>query len=191
MNKRNNQDEWEIVEKGIEDLHTQMLIKGTNFISETSDILNFYCSCGEPMNVNAVKNEEFMYYRAICKGCGYKIEGIFRWFEEKEADRKLGNEMFFNVPVYIPLVKKDELQKIIFTLEKGELEIAFIDLNGNPILQGILAPIKGGTLYKIYEFGKVKEEMVNIYFDPLGEVRYSLLCLENALKRKILPLQPL
>lgn len=138
---------------------------------------------------NKCREDEALTFRAECEECGYSTSMISRPYEDPVKRRLLGNEYFFTSPMALVYVSGDELEKIVLGMEKGLLEITFIDLNEGPFLEATLSPVKGITLYGIYEMSKREKNNVHVFFEPEKSSRYSLMFLNRNSEKKLVPLQ--
>ncbi|HIQ49625.1 MAG TPA: hypothetical protein EYH56_00350 [Nanoarchaeota archaeon] len=145
------------------------------------------CSCGGNIKISAYKckEDEFLVLKAKCEECNYSTSMIFRPYEENVKRRLFGNEYFLTNPTALIHVSENDLEKIILGLEKGDLEIKFIELDKDPFLEAKLSPIKGTTLYSIYEMGKRKIDTMHIVFIPEEDCRYSLMFLDKDSEKKL------
>ena len=182
-------EEWDILEKVGEEIYYFLNSVGRENYEYIFQKIQ--CSCGGDIKISAYKyrEDESLTLRAKCENCKYSASMIFRPYEDGVKRRLLGNEYFFTHPTALVYVSKYELGKIILGLEKGVLGITFIDLDEGPFLEAKLSPIKGTTLYSIYEMSKREKNNVHVFFEPEKSCRYSLIFLNRDSEKKLVPLQ--
>ena len=186
-------EEWELLESvGIE-LYYFLNSIGKEYYEGVSD--RIVSACGRDIKIKAYKNDnEALFLKAECMpgeecgDCKYSVNMISRPYEDIVKRRSLGYEYFFTYPIVLLYISREELENIILGLEKGFLEITFIDNSAYPFLEAKLSPVKGTTLYGIYEMSKRDEDRVHVFLEPEQNSRYSLMFLSKDSARKLVPL---
>lgn len=184
------------IDKIGEELYYLMNLIGEEYYEDSHPY--FLSVCGEPVEVRAFKNfeEGYLLLRVECSyECGeicssyFKSLTIHRPYEEEVKRKSLGKEYFFERPAVLLNLFEDELEKTILGVEKGGIDIAFLDLNkGFPYLEVELSSVKGSTLYNISKMAKRSVESVHVFLDPEENSRYSLMFLDKNLEKKLLTL---